>query len=129
MNNAYDELSTDLTLLTRKDSDLAVVEQYLKNTSVRVPGEGPLAKSGHNQLRACWRVDRKGEAAAFAAAHGGDNGGGASEDDTGNRWLLWHGTKCCVVAAILKSGLRIMPHSGGRGELRCGGVELSSVSE
>ena len=32
----------------------------------------------------------------------------------GNRKLLWHGTSVAVVAAILKSGLRIMPHSGGR---------------
>jgi len=31
-----------------------------------------------------------------------------------NRRLLWHGTNVAVVAAILKSGLRIMPHSGGR---------------
>lgn len=35
-------------------------------------------------------------------------------DDLGNRRLLWHGTNIAVVAAILKSGLRIMPHSGGR---------------
>lgn len=31
-----------------------------------------------------------------------------------NRRLLWHGTNVAVVAAILNSGLRIMPHSGGR---------------
>jgi len=31
-----------------------------------------------------------------------------------NRKLLWHGTNVAVVAAILASGLRIMPHSGGR---------------
>ena len=31
-----------------------------------------------------------------------------------NRKLLWHGTNVAVVVAILKSGLRIMPHSGGR---------------
>ena len=31
-----------------------------------------------------------------------------------NRKLLWHGTNVAVVAAILKGGLRIMPHSGGR---------------
>uniref|UniRef100_A0A7M4FQU3 Poly [ADP-ribose] polymerase n=1 Tax=Crocodylus porosus TaxID=8502 RepID=A0A7M4FQU3_CROPO len=31
-----------------------------------------------------------------------------------NRRLLWHGTNVAVIAAILKSGLRIMPHSGGR---------------
>ncbi|KAJ3221816.1 Poly [ADP-ribose] polymerase 3 [Clydaea vesicula] len=35
-------------------------------------------------------------------------------DNLGNRKLLWHGTNVAVVAAILKSGLRIMPHSGGR---------------
>lgn len=34
--------------------------------------------------------------------------------DIDNRRLLWHGTSVAVVAAILKSGLRIMPHSGGR---------------
>lgn len=37
-----------------------------------------------------------------------------SHDKIGNRKLLWHGTNVAVVAAILKSGLRIMPHSGGR---------------
>ena len=31
-----------------------------------------------------------------------------------HRRLLWHGTNVAVIAAILKSGLRIMPHSGGR---------------
>jgi len=31
-----------------------------------------------------------------------------------HRKLLWHGTSVAVIAAILKSGLRIMPHSGGR---------------
>ncbi|THD19940.1 Poly [ADP-ribose] polymerase [Fasciola hepatica] len=30
-----------------------------------------------------------------------------------NHKLLWHGTNVGVVAAILKNGLRIMPHSGG----------------
>jgi poly [ADP-ribose] polymerase len=32
----------------------------------------------------------------------------------GNRKLLWHGTGVAVAAAITSSGLRIMPHSGGR---------------
>ena len=35
-------------------------------------------------------------------------------DKLDNRRLLWHGTNIAVVAAILKGGLRIMPHSGGR---------------
>lgn len=38
----------------------------------------------------------------------------AEHDKITNRKLLWHGTNVAVVAAILKSGLRIMPHSGGR---------------
>ena len=33
-------------------------------------------------------------------------------DQIENRRLLWHGTSVAVVAAILGSGLRIMPHSG-----------------
>jgi len=37
-----------------------------------------------------------------------------AHDAITNRRLLWHGTNVAVVAAILKSGLRIMPHSGGR---------------
>ncbi|CAF0974544.1 unnamed protein product [Adineta ricciae] len=50
-----------------------------------------------------WRVGREGEGERFAA-----------HDKIGNRKLLWHGTNVAVVVAILKSGLRIMPHSGGR---------------
>ncbi len=50
-----------------------------------------------------WRVDRHNEASRFA-----------KHDALDNRKLLWHGTNVAVVAAILKSGLRIMPHSGGR---------------
>ncbi len=49
------------------------------------------------------QVRRKGEAERFAA-HAG----------LANRRLLWHGTNVAVVAAVLKTGLRIMPHSGGR---------------
>ena len=55
------------------------------------------------KLLEVWRLDRKSEDDRFAA-----------HDDIENRRLLWHGTNVAVVAAILKSGLRIMPHSGGR---------------
>ena len=50
-----------------------------------------------------FQVARKGEATRFAA-HAG----------TANWRLLWHGTNVAVVAAVLNSGLRIMPHSGLR---------------
>lgn len=55
------------------------------------------------QLLNVWRVDRQSEAAAFAR-----------HSELGNRRLLWHGTNIAVVAAILKAGLRIMPHACGR---------------
>jgi len=38
----------------------------------------------------------------------------AANKNIEHRKLLWHGTNVAVIAAILKSGLRIMPHSGGR---------------
>jgi len=50
-----------------------------------------------------FRVNRRSEGNRFQA-----------HDNMGNRRLLWHGTNVAVVVAILKSGLRIMPHSGGR---------------
>ncbi|CAM9686158.1 unnamed protein product [Choristocarpus tenellus] len=62
-----------------------------------------------------WSVDRHGEAERFSA-----------HDSITNRRLLWHGTNVAVVAAIVKSGLRIMPHSGGRvGK----GIYLASENE
>ena len=63
----------------------------------------PQGVYGFRQLAGVFRVDRHGEAARFAAHRA-----------LANRRLLWHGTNVAVVAAILKSGLRIMPHSGGR---------------
>ena len=45
-------------------------------------------------------------------------------DGIKERKLLWHGTNVAVVAAILSSGLRIMPHSGGR--VGCG-IYFASV--
>ena len=103
----YEQLNATLTLMGSKDPDFQVVQTYLQNTSQRMGGAGAnayLCSPGHNKLRTCWRVDRHGEGDAFQTAHGA----------VGNRWLLWHGTNVAVVAAILKSGLRIMPHSGGR---------------
>ena len=50
-----------------------------------------------------WRVDRPSEAARFA-----------EHSQLDNCKLLWHGTNIAVVAAILKAGLRIMPHAHGR---------------
>lgn len=48
-------------------------------------------------------LDRHGEADLFKRF-----------DNIDHRKLLWHGTNVAVVPAILATGLRIMPHSGGR---------------
>ena len=48
-------------------------------------------------------MNRQSEAARFA-----------EHSKLDNRKLLWHGTNIAVVAAILKAGMRIMPHAGGR---------------
>lgn len=55
------------------------------------------------ELQDVWSLDRHGEAERFKP-----------HNKLKNRKLLWHGTNVAVVAAILGSGLRIMPHSGGR---------------
>lgn len=44
-----------------------------------------------------------------------------------NRKLLWHGTNIAVVAAILRTGLRIMPHSGG--SLQGKGIYFASEND
>jgi Poly(ADP-ribose) polymerase catalytic domain len=56
-----------------------------------------------HELHGVAQVLRKGEAQRFQ-----------QHKELGNRRLLWHGTNVAVVAAVLKTGLRIMPHSGGR---------------
>ena len=61
------------------------------------------ATGSGQQLMHLWRVDRHSEAAGFA-----------KHSKLENRRLLWHGTNIAVVAAILKAGLRIMPHACGR---------------
>ena len=50
-----------------------------------------------------WRVNRHSEASRFQ-----------QHSKLDNRRMLWHGTNIAVVAAILKAGLRIMPHACGR---------------
>ena len=92
----YQQLHATLTPLDASASEHAMVQTYFEDGR-------PQGVYGFRQLAGVFRVDRHGEAARFAAHRA-----------LGNRRLLWHGTSVAVVAAILKSGLRIMPHSGGR---------------
>ena len=87
----YAELNSDLQLLTDK-TQKALIEEYIAST-----------KGYHNiKLDTVWSVRRHPEDISFAK-------------DISNHKLLWHGTNVAVVAAILKTGLRIMPAvNGGR---------------
>ncbi|KAM8930240.1 protein mono-ADP-ribosyltransferase PARP3 [Pelodytes ibericus] len=90
----YELLKCELNLLDRSCEEYKIIDTYVENTS-----------SSYRKLKILnvWRVDRENEEQRLA-----------THQEIENRRLLWHGTNVAVVAAILKSGLRIMPHSGGR---------------
>ena len=88
----YAQLQADLTLLKPSDDVFGKIRGYIQATG-----------RDDGKLLEVWACNRHGEGARFAA-----------HDKLENRRLLWHGTNIAVVAAILKSGLRIMPSAGGR---------------
>jgi len=89
----YGLLKCKLEVVDQNSEEFKIIETYTTNTK------------GYRKCEIidCWRVEREGESNRFA-----------THNDIKNRRLLWHGTSVAVVVAILKSGLRIMPHSGGR---------------
>jgi poly [ADP-ribose] polymerase len=95
-----------LSLVDEKTEEYKKIQQYFDNTK----GSGSNAK-----LTDVWQVNRNGEKERFQKF-----------DTLQNRKLLWHGTNIAVVAPIITSGLRIMPHSGGRVG---SGIYLASMQE
>ncbi|XP_050996456.1 LOW QUALITY PROTEIN: protein mono-ADP-ribosyltransferase PARP3 [Acomys russatus] len=94
LDRDYQLLRCQLQLLDSRGPEYKAIETYLEQTGndYRCP-----------TLQHVWKVNREGEEDRFQA-----------HSKLSNRRLLWHGTNVAVVAAILTSGLRIMPHSGGR---------------
>ncbi|XP_056293849.1 protein mono-ADP-ribosyltransferase PARP3 [Pseudoliparis swirei] len=94
LDQDYNSLKCSLKLMEKDSETFKIIEKYMKVTS-----------NGYRkqQILNVWEVDRETEGEQFR-----------KNDGLENRRLLWHGTNVAVVAAILKSGLRIMPHSGGR---------------
>ncbi|MPC71436.1 Poly [ADP-ribose] polymerase 3 [Portunus trituberculatus] len=88
----YQMLDCALELLSKNSAEFKLLDQYSK--ACKNTRKGPLLD--------IWRIDRKDESVRFQ-----------KHEDIKHRKLLWHGTNVAVVAAILKAGLRIMPHSGG----------------
>ncbi|XP_075403561.1 protein mono-ADP-ribosyltransferase PARP3 isoform X2 [Tenrec ecaudatus] len=94
LDRNYQLLKCQLQLLDGGAPEYKVIQTYLDQTCCRY--QPPV-------LQHVWKVNREGEGDRFQA-----------HSELENRRLLWHGTNVAVVAAILTSGLRIMPHSGGR---------------
>lgn len=92
LDRQYRDLDCDIEHLPVTHEEHIYVKKYFDAT-----------QRGDLKLKNIFRIDRKSEAARYA-----------QHDSLGNRKLLWHGTNIAVVVAILKTGLRIMPHSGGR---------------
>ncbi|XP_076469646.1 protein mono-ADP-ribosyltransferase PARP3-like [Babylonia areolata] len=92
----YGLLKAKLGLVDPKSKEYKVLEKYFAETK-------PTSSWRKLTLNHIWTVDRDGETDRYKV-----------HDKIKERKLLWHGTNVAVVAAILKTGLRIMPHSGGR---------------
>jgi poly [ADP-ribose] polymerase len=90
----YKKLKADLEFIDPKKDEHDFIRKYMESTG-----------GGYYKLKLidAFRITRDGEPERFKA-----------HDKVVERKLLWHGTNVAVVAAILGSGLRIMPHSGGR---------------
>lgn len=90
----YKKLKADLEWVDPKSDEYGWIERYMHNTG-----------SSYYKLKLvdAFRMNRHGEGDRFQAHR-----------EYEERKLLWHGTNIAVVAAICSTGLRIMPHSGGR---------------
>ena len=93
LDQQYSTLKTELNPLASKSDDYKMIEAYIAATC---GGRKP-------KIMDVFEMDRAPEAKRFAA-----------HDTIDHRKLLWHGTNVAVIAPICKSGLRIMPHAGGR---------------
>jgi poly [ADP-ribose] polymerase len=105
-DSQYETLKADLSHIDKKSKQYKLVNKYFEETK---------GSSSSSKLLDVWSVDREGESKRHK---------GFSELD--NRRLLWHGTNIAVAAPIITSGLRIMPHSGGRVG---SGIYLASMQE
>lgn len=90
----YCSLNADLELVTAGSDEYSILFDSWKST------QSPHMSA---KLAKIWRVNRRGEADQFE-----------KYNKLNNHMLLWHGTHIGAVSAILSTGLRIMPHSGGR---------------
>ena len=93
LDKQFKELGCGLEYVDPASEEFAIIQRHTQVTQ------------GYRKCRIChaFRVDRPQDKQRMNEFK-----------QLGNRRLLWHGTNIAVVAAILKTGLRIMPHAGGR---------------
>jgi len=94
LDDKYEKMTTKLTPVEKNSKTFKLLSKYLNNTA---------SASKKPTILEIFEMDREGEGERFDA-----------HKDIKHRKLLWHGTNVAVVVAICSSGLRIMPHSGGR---------------
>lgn len=94
MDYRYKELDCTINVLDKNDIEYQYVKTYFENTKASYP---------RISIVDVFKIDRRTEKPRFDKF-----------EHIEERKLLWHGTNVAVVVAILKTGLRIMPHSGGR---------------
>ncbi|NXB83429.1 PARP3 polymerase, partial [Vidua chalybeata] len=91
LDQNYALLCCQLSLLDRASREYQLIQTYVMQTGRKL------------RILNIWQVARDGEDERFKA-----------HDLLEHRRLLWHGTNMAEVVAILKSGLHIVPHPGGR---------------
>lgn len=89
----YASLNAELQFTLEGDEKHEVIKKAFSNTKGR--------HKGAEQINT-WRVERKGEAERFKSFK------------LNNHKLLWHRSHIGTISATLATGLRTMPHSGGR---------------
>jgi poly [ADP-ribose] polymerase len=102
----YRTLKADLSLVDTTSQEYTIIRKYFDETK----STGSLAR-----LLDVWTVDRHGESQRYK-----------KYDHLENRRLLWYGANIATVAQTISSGLRIMPHGGGRAG---NGIYLTSMQE
>jgi len=89
----YQELKNNISIIEKNSDEFKILEKFYNQTK----------EGGNMKIKHIYKIDRNGEKSRHD-----------QHKDISNRKLLWHGTNVAVCSAILKTGLRIMPHSGGR---------------
>jgi len=94
MDKNYALLKAEVEPLAQDSDEYDIILNYLNATMNTFRGL---------KLLQVYKIKRESEPGRFQ-----------EHEDIVERKLLWHGTNVAVVVAILSTGLRIMPHSGGR---------------